>query len=93
MANVKDVGLVLQALLSLETVRGPVKLDIKVPGYLTVLLAMAVELSLSSNDQGNYLRKLISEEDHGKLMDVVAELLRKAGLEEFYKQLKEINQH
>jgi hypothetical protein len=92
MSNVKDVARLLQALLSLETLRSPVKLDMRVPGYLTLVLAMAVELSLSSNDPGNYLRKLISEEDQGKLMEVVADLLRKAGLEEFYKQLKEINQ-
>lgn len=92
MANVKDVAQLLQALLSLETLRSPVKLDLRVTGYQTLVLAMAVEQSLSGNDPGNYLRKVIPEEDQGKLVEVVGELLRKAGLEEFYKKLKEINQ-
>jgi len=92
MSNMKDVGRLYDALLSLETLRSPVKLDMKVPGYLTLVLAMAVEWSLSSNDPSNYLRKVISEDDQGKLVEVVADLLRKAGLEEFYKKLKEINQ-
>jgi hypothetical protein len=92
MSNVKDVSRLYDAALSLETLRSPVKLEMKVPGYLTLLLAMAVEWSLSSNEPGNYLRKVISEEDHGKLLEVVADLLKKTGLEEFYKKLKEINQ-
>jgi hypothetical protein len=92
MANVKEVGRMFNALLSLETLRSPVKLDIRIPGHLTLVLAMAVEQGLSSSDPGNAFRKIVSEEDQAKLLEVVMEILKKAGLEEFYKQLKEISQ-
>ena len=88
----KEVGRIFNALLSLESLRSQVKLDTRVPGYLTLVLAMAVEYTLSSNDPGNSLRKIVSEEDQVKLLEVVMEILKKAGLEEFYKQLKEISQ-
>lgn len=92
MSNVKEVGRMFNALLSLETLRSPVKLDTRIPGHLTLVLAMAVEQALSSTDPGNTLRKIVSEEDQAKLLEVVGEILKKAGLEEFYKQLKEISQ-
>ena len=78
------------ALLSLELLRTPVKLDTRIPGHLTLVLAMAVEQALSSNDPANLLRKIVSEEDQAKLLEVVMEMVKKAGLEEFYKQLKGI---
>ena len=80
------------ALLSLESLRSPVKLDTKIPGHLTLLLMMAVEQALSNNDPNNTLRKIVSEDDQAKLTEVVMDMLKKAGLEEFYKQLKEISQ-
>lgn len=78
------------ALISLETLRSPKKLEIKIPGHLTLVLAMAVEQVLSSNDPANVLRKMVSEDDQKKLVEVVMEMLQKAGLEEFYRKLKEI---
>lgn len=92
MSNVKEVGRIFNALLRLESLRSQIKLDTRVPGYLTLVLAMAVEYTLSSNDPGNTLRKIVSEEDQAKLLEVVLEILKKAGLEEFYTELKEISQ-
>lgn len=88
----KEVSRMYNALLSLETLHAPVKMDTRIPGHLTLVLTMAVEQALSSSDPGNTLRKIVSEEDQAKLLEVVIDMLKKAGLEEFYKQLKEISQ-
>ena len=92
MSNVKEVAKMYDTLLSIRALEAPVKLDIRIPCRMALLLAMAVEQGVSSADPGNVFKKMVSEEDQGKLVDLSMEILRKGELEEFYKKLKELGQ-
>ena len=80
------------ALLSIRALEAPVKLDIKISCRMALLLAMAVEQGVSGSDPGNLFKKIVSEEDQGKLVELSMEILKKGELEEFYRKLKEVGQ-
>ncbi|MDO6431547.1 hypothetical protein Q4E93_13160 [Flavitalea sp. BT771] len=90
MSTVKEVAKMYDAVLSLRALHTNVKLDIRVPCRMVLLLAMAVEQGLSVTDPGNLLKKIISEEDQGKLLELTAEMLKKAEVEDFHQKLKEM---
>jgi hypothetical protein len=92
MSTVKDVAKMYDALLSIKALNDPVKLGMQVPRRTMVFLAMAVDQALSGADPGNLFRKIVSEEDQGKIMEFVTEILKKGELEEFYQKLKELGQ-
>jgi hypothetical protein len=92
MSTVKEVSKMYDALLSLDVLDEPVKLDIRVPCRLTLLLALAVEQGLAGNDPGNFFKKVVSEEDQKKLLELTAEILKKGKLEGFYQKLKDLGQ-
>lgn len=92
MSTLKEVAKMYDALLSLDALDEPVKLDIRIPCRMALLLAMAVEQGMSSADPGNLLRKIVSEEDQARLVDLSIEILKKGKLEGFYKKLKELGQ-
>ena len=92
MSTVKELAKVYEALMSIKMLQSNVRLDLRVPARMTLLLAMAVDQALSGNDPGNTFRKLISEEDQGKLVELTMEILKKGELEEFYQKLKELGQ-
>ena len=90
MSTVKDVGRIFDAALSLRALHAVVKLDVRVPCRMVLLLAMAVEQGMSAAEPGNLLKKVVSEEDQGKLWELIAELLKTAGVEDFYEKLKQM---
>jgi hypothetical protein len=90
MSNVKELAKMYDALWSIKLLDAPVKLDIRIPCRMVLLLAMAVEQGMSSADPGNVFKKIVSEEDQGKVTALVLEILRKGELEEFYQKLREL---
>jgi hypothetical protein len=92
MSTIKEVAKMYDALLSIKALETPIKLDIRIPSRMALLLAMAIEQGLSGADPGNLFKKIISEEDQGKLVDLSMEILKKGELEEFYMKLKELGQ-
>ena len=92
MSTIKELAKVYDALMSIKTLQTNVKLDLRVPARMTLLLAMAVEQGLSGNDPANLFRKLVSEEDQGRLVELTMEILKKGELEEFYQKLKELGE-
>ena len=92
MSAIKEVVKMYDALLSLEALDELVKLDIRIPCRMALLLAMAVEQGLSGTDTGNPLKKIVSETDQASILELSAEILRKGKLEGFYRKLKELGQ-
>jgi len=90
MSTVKEVAKMYDTVLTLRALHTNVKLDIRVPCRMVLLLAMAVEQGLSATDPNNLLKKIISEEDQGKLLELTAEMLKKAEVEDFHLKLKEM---
>lgn len=80
------------ALLSIKALEAPVKLDMRIPCRMALLLAMAVEQGLSGGDPGNLFKKIVSEEDQARLIELSMEILKRGELEEFYGKLKELGQ-
>lgn len=81
-----------QAMLKFPGSERPVKLDIKMSSKMIISVAMAVEYAMSSNEPGNLIRKIMSEDDQAKLMEFSREILKKGEVEEFYLDLKEMGQ-
>ena len=79
-----------QAMLKFPGSEKPVKLDIKMSSKMIISVAMAVEYAVSSNEPGNLIRRIMSEEDLGRLMEFSKEILKKGEVEEFYGDLKEM---
>ena len=92
MSTVKEVAKMYDALLSIKSLKAPVKMDMRITGTMALLLAMAVEQALSAADPGNLFRKMVSEEDQGLLVELTMEILKKGELEEFYQKLKGMGQ-
>jgi len=90
MSAMKEVAKMFDAALSLRALHASVKLDIRVPCRMVLLLVMAVEQGLSDAEPGNLLKTVVSEEDQGKLHELIAELLKTAGIEDFYEKLKQM---
>jgi len=92
MSAIKEVSKVYDALLSLDALDDQIKLDIRVPCRITLLLALAVEQGLSAGDPANFFKKVVSEEDQKRLLELTAEILKKGKLEGFYQKLKDLGQ-
>jgi hypothetical protein len=88
----KEVVKLFDALLSLEALEEPVKLDVRMPCRLVLVLAVAVDLALSAPEGANLLKKVVSAEDLAKMEETVAEMLKRGKLEGFYRKLKELGQ-
>jgi len=80
MSAIKELARVYDALMSIKTLKANVELDLRVPARMTLLLAMAVNQALSGNDPGNSFRKLVSEDDQARLVDLLREILKKKGV-------------
>jgi hypothetical protein len=88
MSTIEQVGMMYDALLSIKALKDPVKLDIRIPCHLTLVLMLAVEQAISGSDPGNLFRKIVSEDDQTRLFDLAREILKKGELEDFYDKLK-----
>lgn len=89
----KDVSVkAYEAMLGIRTLNKPFKLGVQVSGKTAIALAMAVEYAVSSTDQANLVRKILSEEDRGKLVALASEILKSGEVEDFYAAVKEIGQ-
>ena len=90
MSTGKEVAKMYDAVLTLRPLHTNVRLDLRVPCRMVLLLAMAVEQGLSGSGPGNLLKELVSKEDQGKLLELTEDMLKKAGVEDFYQKLKEM---
>ena len=89
----KDVSVkAYEAMLGIRTLNKPFKLGVQVSGKTAIALAMAVEYAVSSPDPANLVRKILSEEDRGKLVALASEILKSGEVEDFYAAVKEIGQ-
>ena len=67
MSTSKEVVRMYDALLSLDVLDKPVKLDLQVPCRLLLELAMAVDQGVAAPDAVNLLKMIVSKEDLAKL--------------------------
>jgi hypothetical protein len=90
MATVQEPEDLMDSFLKLKDLNRNVKVDLKITCKTGLLLAMAVEQGLLWSDPANLLRRIVSEEERGKLQDLATEILKKAEAEEFYGLVKKI---
>jgi hypothetical protein len=89
MSNVKDAAAMFEATLKGKYFNTPVKAAIQIPRKLALALALSVEYAATSSDPANLVRKILSEEDRGKLAEFTLDILRKGDVEDFYATMKE----
>jgi hypothetical protein len=92
MAASKEVAKMYEGLLKIKALNANVKLDIRIPCRMTLLLAMAVDEGLEASAPDSLFRMLLSDEDGAKLEELCMEIVKKGELEEFYEQLKGMGQ-
>jgi hypothetical protein len=90
MAMVQELEELMDSFLKLRDLKRNVKLDLRINCKMGLLLAMAVEQSLAWTDPGNLVKRIISEEDRGKLQELATEILQKSEAEEFYDLVKKM---
>jgi hypothetical protein len=84
MAAVQELEDLLDSFLKLRDLKRNVKLDLRISCKMGLLMAMAVEQSLTWADPANLVKRIISEEDRAKLQELAQEILEKSEAEEFY---------
>jgi|HubBroStandDraft_2_1064218.scaffolds.fasta_scaffold207154_2 hypothetical protein len=90
MAAVQDLEELMDSFLKLRDLKRNVKLDLRITCKMGLLVAMAVEQSLTWADPGNLVKRIVTEEDRGKLQELAVEILQKAEAEEFYDLVKKM---
>ena len=90
MAAAQDLEDLMDSFLKLRDLNRNVKVDLKISCKMGLLLALAVEQSLSWADPANLMNRIISDEDRVKLQELATEILHKAEAEEFYGLVKKI---
>jgi len=89
MANVKEAVKVYDLLRNIKALDQPVKLTHKIAPRMALHLAMVVEQGLVSAGPDSLVKKVISDEEQGKIREFTGELLEKAEVGEFYKSIRE----
>ena len=84
MAAMQEMEELMDSFLKLRDLNRNVKLDLRIPCKMGLLLAIAVEQSLVWSDPANLIKRIVSEDDRAKLREVAAEILKKSEAEEFY---------
>jgi hypothetical protein len=90
MAVVMEQDEMMDLVLKLPGLNRNVKLDLRFPSKLGLLVAIAVKQSLNWADPANLINRLGSKEDRAKLEEVATEILQKAEAEEFYELVRKM---
>jgi len=90
MATVQELEDLMDSFLKLRDLKRNVKLDLRISCKMGLLVAMAVEQSLASSDPSNLVKRIVSDEDRGKLQELATEILQKSEAEEFYDLVKKM---
>jgi hypothetical protein len=90
MSSGKGVAAVYDAMLKTKVFKASVKVSANIPCKLAVALALAVEYAVASNDPGNLVGRILSEEERGQLLDFALGILRRGDVEDLYEIMKEL---